>query len=117
MPCLLVYAEDAELRSSLRELLALEGHEVLAPATPAEARAGLARPALAALVVDLDDGGPAEALVRDARRERPGLRVITLSGALEPVLLGDVRLSHPCRPGELLAAVAALGPATSPARS
>ncbi len=105
MSCLLVFVEDPELRSSLREILALEGHQVSATAIPSVALGLLREPSLEAVIVDLDDGEPAEELVRSARRERPALRVIALCGTAGSPVRGDVNLAHPCHARELLSAV------------
>lgn len=102
---LLVFVQDPELRGCLRELLAVEGHEVSAPALPVDALGGLRDPSVQTVLVDLDDGEPAAELVRSARRARPELRIVALSGDGGKVSPNEVRLAHPCRADELLAAV------------
>jgi CheY-like chemotaxis protein len=84
LPRILVIDDDPYVRSLLRRILELEGHEV-AEAADGDAGAALFRSAPADLVITdiIMPSGDGALTIRQLRRDFPGLKVIAVSGGGE----------------------------------
>lgn len=79
---ILLLDDDPELRATLADLLAIDGHEIVAVSRVCDARAAWqAGPAfdVAVLDVNLKDENSI-ALMRDMKRSTPQLRVVVMTG-------------------------------------
>ena len=88
----LVVDDDASIRLLCRINLELEGWQVREAGSLAQAREGLAIDDIRAVLLDLHLGDESGiALLREIRRDHPGLRVALLTGTADPPPLDGAR--------------------------
>jgi DNA-binding response OmpR family regulator len=111
-PTIALIEDEPLLRVALATAVGDAGYHVMAAATGVEGLALLQQRAVDLAIVDIELPGRLDglALVREARRDRPGLRVIMTSGLPPPdaqlaAAVGPFLLK-PYRVDELLAAIA-----------
>jgi DNA-binding response OmpR family regulator len=112
----LVVDDDASIRMLCRLNLELDGWSVREAATLAQAREQLAHGGVDVVVLDMHVGSENGAeLLRELRRERPGLKVAMLTGSdelhdIDP----DAVIPKPFKIDELRTTVAGLAPRAAP---